>query len=187
MGRFVKNSCCQLGNNNGGLTIKSDNYQLWRDISARKYAKWHSKLLMGNEKGLFLYGNLAKQTGNFLVSEEIYSFGKWRFQGHCKTPPCEGCLFAWLIDWVGIVYCAITIRDALVMAVSHNQYLAEERSPSLGEKIQHGCQIHLGSEQQSCFCCLIKLGWDLRKFWAAAQDADQAITPNLQKNEKITS
>ena len=59
------------------------------------------------------------------------------------------------------------------------------RTPSLGEKIQHGCLICLGSEQHFCFSCLIKLGQDLRKCWAAVQNADQAITPNSWKNEKL--
>ena len=59
------------------------------------------------------------------------------------------------------------------------------RTPSLVEGIQHGCLICLGSEQHFCFSCLIKLGQDLRKVWAAAQNADQAITLNSPKNKKL--
>ncbi len=63
--------------------------------------------------------------------------------------------------------------------------LTPGRTPSQVEKIQHGCLICLGSEQPSCFSCLIKLGQELRKFWAAVQNADQAMIPNPQKNEKL--
>ncbi len=44
------------------------------------------------------------------------------------------------------------------------------RTPSLGEKIQHGCLICLGSEQPSCFSCLIILGCNFPKIWATAQN-----------------
>ena len=62
--------------------------------------------------------------------------------------------------------------------------IASSRTPSQGEKIQHGCLICLGNEQPSCFSCLIKLGQDLKTFWAAAQYPDQAIIPDPPKNGK---
>ena len=82
------------------------------------------------------------------------------------------------------------VYQALVLAHINDpsttwEIQSDMRTPSLGEKIQHGLLICLGSEQRFWFCCLIKLGWDLSKCWAAAKNADQAITPNSLKNEKF--
>ncbi len=46
----------------------------------------------------------------------------------------------------------------------------QESTPSLGGKIQHGCLICLGSEEPSCFSCLIILGRNFQKPWATAQN-----------------
>ena len=49
------------------------------------------------------------------------------------------------------------------------------RTPSLGEKIQHGCLMYLCSEHPSCFSCLINLGWTSPKLGRQHKIFDQAI------------
>ncbi len=48
------------------------------------------------------------------------------------------------------------------------QWIGCQKTPSLGEKIQHGCLSCLGSEQPSCFSCLLILGHNFNKIWATA-------------------
>ncbi len=81
------------------------------------------------------------------------------------------------------------------MVTEHpNQVLKKKthsRTPSLGAKIQDGCNICLGSLQLSCVRGLIILGCNFQTIWATAHKVDQtvnkvlkfAIFPNIMELE----
>ena len=62
------------------------------------------------------------------------------------------------------------VEDAMMSICTHIH--CKRRTPSLGEKIQHGCLMCLGSEQPSCFRCLIILGCNFQKIRATPQNVE---------------
>ena len=57
--------------------------------------------------------------------------------------------------------------------------LSLTRTPSLGEKIQHGCLICVGSEQPSCFSCLIILDTTFKNLGPQHTIFDQVLKQML--------